>query len=1211
MRRTLKLILVLALVLLVWPVDKSRAAIQSVQITDSPASVAAFNKYEVSFSINGLDDINPYNPNINQLSSDYWNKKGIKVDALITSPQGEAIVYPCFYFEGDPSSNTSWKGWKLRFTPTTSGKWTYKIKAQHSSGDSYSEEKTFSVEDGSSKGFVKLASNTPFFEFSDGSPYHPLGFGTTGTDGLTGSWNSQMSSMFTKMKSNGANATRVWLASSQSFEAPDDYGLNSLNKYRQDTSDNIDQMIKSAEDNGIFVQFMLDDWTRFKGGLSPYIKDSASKAGDISPVTKYEDVFNGINGTREIYMRKLRYAAARWGYSTNILAWEFINEYYGSDFAGARDWHRIMGAYLKNDWSGNLEAGGTIASQRPKWDNSTLQTQPHLFTSSNGNLRLRTNAGIPWTDSKIDIINYHNYYGPIMDELCTSSTSDDVYEGPRWNWSGLDTGTAGFGFDTFGSILATPWHDSSVLIDRTASVLRKDLKWNKPMIIGEYGFEQKGLNHKNSDGSCSSSKIYDWTNGYKADLQGRHMKDAIWPGIFTGIYSLHWKAGYMMGTWPSGAEDRTWIFKPVANYLKGEDFRGLQMETSYPGETGSKVESINPNIMATGIFSQDRSYLYIKNLTDSWYRAFDSTQVANPSDQSGLVKVKGLTPSTEYKVEKWSTTASDQSAQILETKEYTSDGSGVIGLNVVLGHTMGSYDYAYKVYSGVATPTEKISIVSTADKPTAVAGDTINISNAINNPTTNAASGLTVTNFIPYRTSLVSTSDSGVAGTKDMSCDQAAAYAWPACSGTFKVNIVTWSGINIEANSSKTLSLVVKVDGPPVVEDKTPPIGTVKINVDAASVTSPNVILNLSATDSNSEVSAMHFSNDNIHWSDWVAYAATSAWDLTSAAFGGNTNAGTKTVYVQFKDPSGNTSATASDSIAYSISAAADYIPLTGSNTTTIEAEDSRGQTSDKMEIGQDNIADGGKYISVPDSSDNSNRGATTFQVDASNAQGAYQLWARYYSINGAGNSFSVSVDEGTAYTIGNDNLYGLWHWVNLSNTLSLTGKHSLNLISREDGTRLDKVVLTMDSGYEPGIMLFGANPIMAELEDPASVTLTGNMTIASDGNASNGKFVWVPDGKGNDSGMAALTVDTKNNPGRYTIWLRAYWPDTRSNSLYAKIDNGSNITVTDYLYKKWHWVKMGSTTLDGKRTLTLTAREDGSKYDKVLFTTNSSYIPR
>jgi PKD repeat protein/ribosomal protein L40E len=81
--------------------------------------------------------------------------------------------------------------------------------------------------------------------------------------------------------------------------------------------------------------------------------------------------------------------------------------------------------------------------------------------------------------------------------------------------------------------------------------------------------------------------------------------------------------------------------------------------------------------------------------------------------------------------------------------------------------------------------------------------------------------------------------------------------------------------------------------------------GSVKINNGAPSTNTATVTLNLA--DPSSSVTEMRFSNDNNEWSDWQTYTTTSSWTLTQED-------GTKTVYVQFKDNTGQV-ATYSDTI--------------------------------------------------------------------------------------------------------------------------------------------------------------------------------------------------------------------------------------------------------------------------------------------------------
>ena len=81
--------------------------------------------------------------------------------------------------------------------------------------------------------------------------------------------------------------------------------------------------------------------------------------------------------------------------------------------------------------------------------------------------------------------------------------------------------------------------------------------------------------------------------------------------------------------------------------------------------------------------------------------------------------------------------------------------------------------------------------------------------------------------------------------------------------------------------------------------DTSPPTGTVVINAGAAATNSRTVTLTLAATDTETAVTQMRFSNTGSSFSAAEVYATTKAWTLSSGA-------GTKTVYVQFKDAAGN-----------------------------------------------------------------------------------------------------------------------------------------------------------------------------------------------------------------------------------------------------------------------------------------------------------------
>ncbi len=100
------------------------------------------------------------------------------------------------------------------------------------------------------------------------------------------------------------------------------------------------------------------------------------------------------------------------------------------------------------------------------------------------------------------------------------------------------------------------------------------------------------------------------------------------------------------------------------------------------------------------------------------------------------------------------------------------------------------------------------------------------------------------------------------------------------------------------------------------IADTTSPTGAILINDGAATTDSYSVILNLSASDAESGVRDMRFSNDGSSWSLWKYYSDTwSNWSLTDSRYGGKYGQTIYTVYAQLRDEEGNVSPTYSDTI--------------------------------------------------------------------------------------------------------------------------------------------------------------------------------------------------------------------------------------------------------------------------------------------------------
>jgi hypothetical protein len=111
---------------------------------------------------------------------------------------------------------------------------------------------------------------------------------------------------------------------------------------------------------------------------------------------------------------------------------------------------------------------------------------------------------------------------------------------------------------------------------------------------------------------------------------------------------------------------------------------------------------------------------------------------------------------------------------------------------------------------------------------------------------------------------------------------------------TVTQNVTGWF-----ANASTNLAILT---------DIVAPYGTLLINGGETFTTNAALNLTLSATDNSGVVDSMRFSNDGTNWTSWEAYATSRVWTVSTGLH-------TNTVFAQFRDPAGNASTNAVDSI--------------------------------------------------------------------------------------------------------------------------------------------------------------------------------------------------------------------------------------------------------------------------------------------------------
>jgi hypothetical protein len=105
------------------------------------------------------------------------------------------------------------------------------------------------------------------------------------------------------------------------------------------------------------------------------------------------------------------------------------------------------------------------------------------------------------------------------------------------------------------------------------------------------------------------------------------------------------------------------------------------------------------------------------------------------------------------------------------------------------------------------------------------------------------------------------------------------------------------------------------------------------------------------------------------------------------------------------------------------------------------------------------------------------------------------------------------------------------------------------------------------------------------------------------------------PDGRTfPDRWGAALYKFNVPQPGKYRLWVRAYWDDGCGNSLKVSMNKGQSLMLgEDGTYKRWHWVS-APTIYDlpaGDSSLEVLNSEDGVRFSRFLLTRDLDMVPQ
>ena len=299
-----------------------------------------------------------------ELSATYRNpfdSSDVSLDAAFVAPSGRRYSVPGFFHQefrrelkngAERLTTISEPGWRVRFTPEEAGDYSFELIARDRSGTKKSPPQLFTVSDAPTVGFVRVSAQDPrYFTFDNGQPCFPIGANVCWSYG-PGTFNYD--DWFPKFAAAGCNYARLWLSPHWTTFALEQPGKpesgKGLGQFDLANAWRLDYVLDLATRHGLRLMLCIDSYNilREKDGYPQWdaTPHNAKNGGPLQRTTEFWT--NSI--MEKLYLDKLRYLVARYGWSPNVFSWEFWNEAditTGYRSGPSRAWHEKMAAALR------------------------------------------------------------------------------------------------------------------------------------------------------------------------------------------------------------------------------------------------------------------------------------------------------------------------------------------------------------------------------------------------------------------------------------------------------------------------------------------------------------------------------------------------------------------------------------------------------------------------------------------------------------------------------------------------------------------------------------------------------------------------------------------------------------------------------------------------------------------------------------------------
>lgn len=294
---------------------------------------------------------------VNEQFAQPYNQRAVSLDLLLTAPDGQPVAVPG-YFERNEGSGSRWK---VRFAPQQRG--TYRGTVQLTRRGQTTPEQVsagrFVVGRGRKPGFLHK-NDLYTFRFDNGQLFRGIGENVAWESRSFEDQKFTYDYLLPTLAKNGANFFRTWMCywnlplEWQKVSSTKRY-VNSPDYFNPGAIRRLDQLVQLTDSLGLYCMLTLD-WHGHLMEAGGWRNSPYNRANGGPAATPTE--FFTLPAAQQKYQDKLRYVVARWGYSTNIAAWEFFNEVDNAVFtqqdslliphAAVTLWHAEMSRYLKD-----------------------------------------------------------------------------------------------------------------------------------------------------------------------------------------------------------------------------------------------------------------------------------------------------------------------------------------------------------------------------------------------------------------------------------------------------------------------------------------------------------------------------------------------------------------------------------------------------------------------------------------------------------------------------------------------------------------------------------------------------------------------------------------------------------------------------------------------------------------------------------------------